>query len=203
QESVAGFENGRVGRSQQLESVERLEQSHRVAHAQLGMAMAVTQRHHLREELDVHQTAATLLDVEARLVLGADLIFHPPAHRGYFADLGRGQTAAVNESLARRFDFAAKFRVAGYYARPDQGLALPNRRTLPMIVAETRQRRDQRAGVARRAQAQVELVGVALAGARFEDRDQLLRDSRRDFPAARRDFRAIVIDKDQIEVGVV
>ena len=72
-----------------------------------------------------------------------------------------------------------------------------------MIFAKPLQRGDQRSRIARGAQAQVELVGVALARARFEDRDQLLRDSRRDLAAAAGDFGAIVIDENQIEVGVV
>ena len=76
-------------RRQQMESGERLEQFHRVAHPQFRMLMAVAECHHLREKLDIHQTAVALLDIEPRLVLGADLHLHPLPHRRYFADLSR------------------------------------------------------------------------------------------------------------------
>src|SRR5260221_14541197 len=102
------------------------------------MLMAVAQRHHLREELDVHQSAVTLLDVEPGLVLGADLHLHSMAHRGYLADLSCAQSPAVHEFLACRLDLAAQFAVAGNHARAHQRLPLPDRRTLPMILAEAR-----------------------------------------------------------------
>src|ERR1700735_1816265 len=153
-----------------MEAVERFEQAHCVAHAQLRMTMAVAERHHLHEELDVHQTAVALLDVEPRLILGADLHLHSMAHRGYLADLGHCQSAAVHEFLARRFHFAPKFAVSRYHTRAHQRLPLPYSGTLSMILTKAGQRRDQRARIARRTQAQVELVGVTLARARFEDR---------------------------------
>jgi len=66
---------------EQSKFVERAEQSNRVADAQLATTMPITQRHHLREKLHVHQPAVSLLDIEPRFVLGADFVFHPRAHR--------------------------------------------------------------------------------------------------------------------------
>ena len=53
-----------------------------------------------------------------------------------------------------------------------------------MVFAKAVQRRDQRAGIARWAQPQIDLVSVAFAGARLEDRDQPLHDARGRFAAA-------------------
>ncbi len=48
--------------------------------SQRAMLMAMRQRHHLGNELHVDQTAAPLLQIEARLALDADLQLHPLPH---------------------------------------------------------------------------------------------------------------------------
>ena len=72
-----------------------------------------------------------------------------------------------------------------------------------MVVAKALERSDQRPGVARGAQPQIDLVGVALARASFEHGDELLHDFGDGHAAALGHLAAIVVNKNQVEIGVV
>src|SRR5580698_7039804 len=137
------------------------------------------------------------------LGLGANFALHPFAHRYDLGNLFRCKAAFEDELASRDFDLAAQPGVASDYARTDQRLPLPHRRTPPMVFAKARQRRHQWTSIARRPQSQIELVGEAFAGRRLQDGNQPLHNSRRHFARTGRWVSGIVIDKNEVEVGII
>jgi hypothetical protein len=71
-----------------------------------------------------------------------------------------------------------------------------------MVLAEALQRGNQRSGITRGPQPQIDFVHIAFAGARFQDRDQLLHDAWRGFPLGA-GLRLVAIDENQVQVGIV
>ena len=111
-----------------METIKRLEQLDRVAHAQFRMLMAVTERHHLREELDIPATAPLILGVGyADMRKGFDLFLQLwrlgqlrrlPFHCAWVG----GIDPALAEWLAAEIDAATAsgtFHMVGY--RTDVG----------------------------------------------------------------------------------
>src|SRR5271169_436923 len=123
------------------------------AAGQLGMCVAVAQRHHLGKEFDIDQAAAALLDVETAASVRAKLTLDAQAHRRYFADLRAAQSAAEYEFAPPRFDLRSELGLARDDARAYQRLALPHGRGAgAMIVVKAVEGGHQRSGVARGAQ---------------------------------------------------
>ena len=72
-----------------------------------------------------------------------------------------------------------------------------------MVVAKTVERGHQRPRVARGAKPQIDLVGVALARARFEHGDEFLHNPGGGHAAILGHFAPVVVDKNEIEVRVI
>src|SRR5579885_229606 len=126
-------EAGGIRRRHQRGIVKSAEQGARVAGAQRRIVAAMPQRHHLRDELDIDQSAPPLLEIEAMLVLGADLVCHPLAHRGDLRDAFGIEAPRKDEFLTGAFDFGAEAWISRDYARADQRRALPYRAALAMV----------------------------------------------------------------------
>src|SRR5580704_5562905 len=106
------------------------------------MGLAVAQRHHLRKKFDIDETARSLLEVDQGGGLGAEFVLDSRAHRCDLVDAVRVKSAAENEFLARRLDFVTEPPVARNHACSHQRLALPQCRTLAMVLVKSGEGRD-------------------------------------------------------------
>src|SRR5579862_270506 len=142
------FETVAQGRSleiiDEMELLDRAQQFASGTFSQRRMPIAVRKRHHLRDELHIDQSAASLLQVKTRVTLDADLFFHSGPHLRDLSDLGRRHAPPEDELLARGFNGDAERIIAGYHATAHQRLTLPHRRALAMVVAEALDRGDER-----------------------------------------------------------
>ena len=100
------------------------------------MPGAVRQLEDLGEELDVDQPAGAELEVDAPGALPAQLRFHAAADVVDLRALAGGEPRPEDARLPERHESASQQRVAQNRARPDERLALPERRLVREIAVE-------------------------------------------------------------------
>ena len=160
----------------------------------------------MRQELQVDQAARDQLQIER--ALGRLVAVEPRPHVGHVA-AGRGLVAGLAENVADGVaDLVAELRIAGDRPRPGQRHALPGPGVGRLVAAEGIDARRQRPHVARRAQAEIDLVQDALAHLHGQRRDQPLGQPGEIQPRGERlvavrflDIRVVVVEQDQVDVG--
>ena len=133
---------------------------------QRRVAGGLAQHQVLQQELQVHQPALALLEVEQAISATVEFAAHARAHRHHvFAQL-RSVAFARQGGGAHLLEPGRQRCVAGHAARAHQGLMLPGPGPLALVVAVAGQARDQQALAAVRTQAHVDVVQPPGAGHR-------------------------------------
>ncbi len=169
--------------------------------------MRIAQHQKLQQELQVHQPAFALLEVEQRRIAAIQLGAHAPAHRRHVRAQRRLRARTRQHLRAQRLEIGGKRRIPGDRARAHQRLVLPGPGALALVVAEAGETGHQQALGAVRAQAHVHVEQTAGTGAHAQQRHQLLPQARipaRRVQAARAGglrLRRGVVQEHQVEVG--
>ncbi len=185
-----------LGRPRGIDEAALGDPAQRAAGGSRAQSRVAPAAHHLVElhdELDLADAAAADLDV-VRLAAPGGGLGDARVQLAQRVEHAVVEIAAIDEGLDVLFH---ALRRAGHHARFQPRIALPGARVRDEIVLERRERGDERAAVAERAQAHVDAECRAFVGELRQERDHL---------AARLDVtlgagRIVVVEEDEVHVG--
>ena len=152
---------------------QRLQRGQQAALAQRRFAATADQLQRLGQELDLADAARPSLDVVGE-VLARDLGGDHRLHRAQAVERAIVEVAAVDEGLQHRQQARSGGKVPGHRARLLPGIALPVAALALEVQLHRIERQRQPAGIAERAQAQVDPMAEAVAGDFIQQPRQLL-----------------------------
>ena len=185
----------------------------RVRRQKIGSGRGMAQHQKLNDELDIHQPTGQMLQVPEPV--GRMLLCHAPAHCGDVAgELGRIARPRQNRAQARAA-LGGEIAVAGYHPGAGERHMLPGPGVALLISAKAFEAGGDGSGIARGAQAHVDVVELALAGGHRDGGNQPLRQpgvivngrerlrpiGMQIVPIRPLEFGRRVVDEDQINVG--
>ena len=143
---------------------ELVEGGQRVASPQRRLVAAVDQLEHLREQLHLPDTAATLLDVDVEVAVTRMLPVGPRLVARELLDRGVIEVLAVDEGRDHVDESSPELRVARDGPRLEERESLERFPEALVVLRRLLQRVDEVAALAHRPQAHVDAVEIALAG---------------------------------------
>jgi hypothetical protein len=144
---------------------QRRQRALRARRAQRGLATAMDELVHVREELDLADAAAAALQVVARaecLAVGI-MVADPPGDRLELADRAEIERAPPHERVDRLQEIAPDRRVPSDMAGTDERGTLPGQRARLIMRDRRIHRQRDRRHLGRRAQPQIDPEHIALA----------------------------------------
>ncbi len=171
--------------------------------AQRRFAATADQLQRLREELDFTDTAGAALDVVVHLA-ARDLGGDRGLHLAQAIECGEIQIAAVDERTQRLQPRFARRDIPGDGARLQPGIALPVAAFALEVLVHAGERQRDAAGIAERAQAQIDAVAEAIHGGVIQQPRQALAKACEVFLGGERaraiGFAALRVGVDQIHI---
>ena len=155
---------------------QRLQRRQQLAAPQLRLAAAADQLQRLHQEFDLADAAGPALDVVGQF-LARDLGGNRRLHRAQAVERAEVQVTSIDKRPQRVEEAQAGLDVAGDRPRLLPGVALPVAAFVLEVLLHRRERPRHAAGIAVRAQAQVDAMAEAVGGDLVEQLRQLLAES--------------------------
>ena len=163
QEDVRGGEVFLYLGIDEVVDAELIEGGQRVSGPQRRLLAAVDQLEHLREQLDLADAAAALLDVEVEVAVARMFPVGPRLVARELLDRGVIQVLAIDERRDHVDEPPAEFEVAGDRPRLEEREPLERLPEALVVLRRLLQGVDERAAAAHRPQAHVDAVQIALS----------------------------------------
>ena len=181
-----------------------LQRRQQPALAQGRLAPATDQLQRLGKKFDFTDAAGTALDVFAH-ALARDFGIDRRLHLAQAVQCGEIQITAVDKRPQRGQPGLAGVDIAGHRPRLEPGIALPVAALALEILVHAGKRQRHPAGIAERAQAQVDAVAETLHGGVIQQPGQALAEAGKIFLGGQRScpigFAALRVGVDQVDIG--
>ena len=172
QQHIGSAQHARARAVDMSARLARHQRRQQAAHAQAGFAATADQLGQLHDELDLADAAGAELEVVGQ-ILARDFRIDQPLHFAQAGERGVVEVLAVHERPQQLLQLLAGMPVAGHRTRLDPGVALPVAPLALVVLLHRGERQRQPAGVAERAQAQVDAGADAVHGRLVQQAHQL------------------------------